>query len=371
MITTSSLHASAPPRLLVAQTGFLGDVVLTTPLIAELQRRLEPASLTVLTTPQARPLLERHPAIDRVLVDAKRAARKGLVGLLTTARQLRHERFTLAAAPHKSLRTALLLALAGIPQRIGFRQSPGWFLYHHTAIRDRQRHEVERILCLMRAFGAEPEECDRRPFVSYGAAAQTNAQQLLQEANIGAEDPVFIVCPGSVWPTKRWTVAGYAALIDQLTQRYGKVLICGGPDDASVAQAVHEQSRGVGINLVGRADLQTFMALIDHARVVISNDSAPMHLAVARNVPVVAIFCATTPNLGYGPYSDQAVVVEKRDLFCRPCSRHGAVACPRGTEACMRLITVHDVLAGVDQLLAQTEKSTSAAPFITARAQPA
>src|SRR6266705_4370564 len=104
MMATSSLHAFTPPRLLVAQTGFLGDVVLTTPLIAELRRRLAPASLTVLTTPQARPLLETHPAIDRVLVDAKRTAGKGLVGLLDTARQLRHERFTLAAAPHKSFR---------------------------------------------------------------------------------------------------------------------------------------------------------------------------------------------------------------------------------------------------------------------------
>jgi heptosyltransferase-2 len=216
----------------------------------------------------------------------------------------------------------------------------------------------------MRAFGAEPEECNRHPFVSYGAAAQTKAQQLLQEANIGAEDPVFIVCPGSVWPTKRWTTAGYAELIDQLTQRYGKVLICGGPDDAFVAQAVHKQSAEKGVNLVGRADLQTFMALIDRARVVISNDSAPMHVAVARNVPVVAIFCATTPSLGYGPYSDQAVVVEKRDLFCRPCSRHGTVTCPRGTEECMHLITVYDVIMGVDQLLARTERSTSAAPIM-------
>src|SRR5262249_59768875 len=110
-MATSSLPTSTPPRLLVAQTGFLGDVVLTTPLIAELRRRLAPESLTVLTTPQARPLLETHPAIDRVLVDAKQAEAKGLLGLLNTARRLRRERFTLVVAPHKSFRTALLLAL--------------------------------------------------------------------------------------------------------------------------------------------------------------------------------------------------------------------------------------------------------------------
>jgi heptosyltransferase-2 len=110
--------------------------------------------------------------------------------------------------------------------------------------------------------------------------------------------------------------------------------------------------------------LQTFMALIDHARVVISNDSAPMHLAVARGVPVVAIFCATTPSLGYGPYTEHAVVVEKKDLFCRPCSRHGGLLCPRGTDECMRLVTVADVLAGVDRLLASSAVHSLVRKFV-------
>lgn len=344
-------YGTQSPRLLVAQSGFLGDVVLTTPLIAELRQRLSPASLTVLTTPQARPLLEDHPAVDQVLVDAKRAEGKSLLGLIKTAQRLRRERFTLAVAAHKSMRTALLLTLAGIPQRVGFRQSPGWFLYHRTAVRDHDRHEVERIFCLIRAFGAEPEDCERQPFVDYGEAARTHAQTLLRTSGINDQDPLFVVCPGSVWPTKRWTVTGFATLVKRLDQTYGKVLLCGGPNDAPVAQAVHEQSGSRGVNLVGQADLQTFMALIDRAQVVISNDSAPMHIAVARKTPVVAIFCATTPSLGYGPYTTRAIVIEKKDLFCRPCSRHGTVTCPRGTDECMELITTDEVLAGVDQML--------------------
>ncbi len=356
------LHSPPGPvpdtRLLVAQTGFLGDVVLTTPLLVALRQRLAPRSLTVLTTPQARPLLEHHSAVDHVLVDAKRTDGYGVLGLWRTAQRLRHERFTLAVAPHKSLRTAVLLALAGIPQRIGFRQSPGWFLYHRTAVRDVHRHEVERILCLMRAFSVEPEQCKQRPRVEYGPAARLKAQALLSEAGVKDNDPVFVVCPGSVWPTKRWTLAGYAGLVQRLAQGYGRVLICGSPDDVPVARAVDEQSGGCGTNLAGRADLQTFMALIDRAKAVVSNDSAPMHLAVARDVPVVAIFCATTPSLGYGPYSERAVVVEQKDLFCRPCSRHGGYTCPRGTEDCMRLITVNDVLVGVDRLLSSAVNST-------------
>jgi heptosyltransferase II len=349
--TPNSQFLVPPPRLLVAQTGFLGDVVLTTPLLAALHKALTPESLTVLTTPQAKPLVEHHPQVSRVLVDAKRAEGRGLAGLWRTARRLRQERFTLAVAAHKSFRTALLLALAGIPQRIGFRRSPGWFLYHRTTLRDTDRHEVERILCIMRAFGIEPEDCDRRPRVEYPEATRTQARTLLQENGITPSDPLFVVCPGSVWPTKRWTVDGFASLVRHLEDNYGRVLLCGGPDDAEVADAVHAQAGRRGVTLVGQADLLTFMAVIDHAQVVISNDSAPMHIAVARNVPVVAIFCATTPSLGYSPYTNNAVIVEKKELSCRPCDRHGSYSCPLGTDACMRGVSVADVLAGIEQLL--------------------
>ena len=339
-------------RLLVAQTGFLGDVVLTTPLLSTLRRALALESLTVLTTPQARPLVQDHPAVDKVLVDNKRGDDRGFFGLLQVARRLQRQRFTLAVAPHKSFRTALLLALAGIPHRVGFRQSPGWFLYHQIARRDTDRHEVERILCMMRAFGLEPEACDRTPYVAYHSTAKTKAQRFLDEARIATSDPVFLVCPGSVWYTKRWTTAGYSTLVRSLARHYGRVVLCGGPDDVPITQEIEQQAQVAGLlNLAGQTDLQTSMALIDRAQVVISNDSAPMHLAVARQVPVVAIFCATTPGLGYGPYSDNAVIVEKKDLFCRPCRRHGGPSCPRGTEECMQLVTAQDVLAGVDRLL--------------------
>jgi len=355
-------HA-ASPRLLVAQTGFLGDVVLTTPLLATLHQHLSPSSLTVMTTPQAKPLLECHPVVTQVLVDAKHTEGQGVLGLWRMARRLRRERFTLAVAPHKSFRTALLLTLAGIPQRIGFRQSPGWFLYHRTVNRDPHRHEVERILCVMRAFGLEPEDCDRKPLVAYNREAKAKADALLHEVGMNGAEPLFVVCPGSVWATKRWTVDGFAELVQKLHHHYGRVLLCGGPDDAPIAQMVHARSGQCGINLVGRADLQTFMALVDRAQLVISNDSVPMHVAVARHVPVVAIFCATTPSLGYGPYSDRAVVVEKKDLFCRPCSRHGSPTCPRGTDDCMRQVTVADVLAGVDTLIANTGTKAPPVPL--------
>ena len=339
-------------RVLVAQTGFLGDVVLTTPLLSALRQELTPESLTVLTTPQAKQLVKNHPAVDHVMTDAKRQEDGGLKGLLQTARRVREGRFTMAIAAHKSLRTALLLYVAGVPNRIGFSGTPGQLLYHQAIGRDPQLHEIERILCLMRAFHIEPEECVRKPHVACSGSGMTKARTLLHNAGIGPSEAFFVVCPGSVWKTKRWTKEGYSELVRALSRRYGRVLLCGSETDRALATEIETRAGELGVlNLAGKVDLETFVSIVDKATVVISNDSAPMHIAVARDVPVVAIFCATTPALGYGPYTNTAVVVEKTDLPCRPCSRHGGNRCPIKTEACMKSVMCSDVLSGVDTLI--------------------
>src|SRR5262249_53612370 len=91
-------------------------------------------------------------------------------------------------------------------------------------------------------------------------------------------------------------------------------------------------------------------AALGLCKVLVTNDSGPMHIAVARAVPVVAIFCATTSTLGFYPYSSKAIVLEK-DLSCRPCSSHGGRRCPLGTEDCIRLISPEHVFQAVERLL--------------------
>src|SRR5690242_10069379 len=138
----------AGPALLVVQTSFLGDVVLTTPLLSALRRSAFPRRLAVLVRPEAVPLVAGHPDVDDVLVDDKRGRDAG-VGLLRTARRLRRERFEVAVSPHRSLRTALVLAAAGIPRRVGFADARGARLYGERVVRDRRRHDVERNLALV------------------------------------------------------------------------------------------------------------------------------------------------------------------------------------------------------------------------------
>jgi heptosyltransferase-2 len=328
------------PALVVPQTSFLGDVVLTTPLLTALRRRLRPRRLAVIVRPEARALVEGHPDVDDVLVDDKHGADRGVLGALRVARRLRAEAFDLAVVPHRSLRTALVVAAAGIPRRIGFDASRGAWLFHARVHRDLGRHDVERNLALVAPFGGATDAPALHVPVRPDAA---DAAARLLPAGDG---PLVVMAPGSVWPTKRWTAEGFAEVARRRVQSGARVLLVGGPDDVAVAARGAALAAGGVTSLAGRTDLATSIAVIDRAAVLVGNDSAPMHVACARGVPVVAVFCATTPALGYGPWGARTRVVDV-DLACRPCGRHGGRHCPRGTEDCMRLVESARVLDAV------------------------
>src|SRR5439155_839533 len=149
---------------------------------------------------------------------------------------------------------------------------------------------------------------------------------------------------GSAWATKRWAPEGFAAVIGALAGEGARCVVLGAPDEAALAQEINRLAGGRATVLAGRTDLATLVAVVDRLALLVANDSAPMHIACARGVPVVAVFCATTPALGYGPWGPRAAVVEA-DLACRPCARHGGRRCPRGTEDCMQLVAPAAVLA--------------------------
>ncbi|HEX2929958.1 MAG TPA: lipopolysaccharide heptosyltransferase II [Candidatus Binatia bacterium] len=338
-------------NVLVLQTSFLGDTVLTLPLIAEIRRRFPVKRLSVLCLPLSRDLLQDHPAIDEIIVDDKRKTDRGLAGVRRKAAALRACGFTLALTPHKSLRSAMMLALAGIPNRVGFRESHGWFLFHHLAQRDPTRHDVERNLSVLQALGVSITECRRDIEFPVSPASQESVNQKLKAFGIADDKLLIGINPGSIWPTKRWAPSGFAELIQMLREKFDcQIVIFGGADDKDVVDAVQSRCGGAGISLAGRIDLRELPAAISRCAVFVTNDSGPMHVAVGRKVPTVAIFCATTPSLGFYPYTDNAIVVEKA-LSCRPCASHGGRRCPLGTEDCIRQIGSAKVLAAVEELL--------------------
>ena len=343
-------------KILVVQTSFLGDTILTLPLLAEIKRLFPDSQLTLLCTPAARELLLGYPVVDEIIVDEKRSADRGWMGLWRKAKLLRAKRFTLALCPHKSFRSGLLLSLARIPYRVGFVQSKCAFLFHVRVKRNGKRHDIERTLSILEGLGIRTDDCERALDLPIAANLEQEVTEQLLAAGVDTTKMLVGIHPGSVWPTKRWSAEGFIRLIGLLKQKYPcEILLFGGSEDAEVVAEVHKRCGGCAVSLVNRISLRHLPAALSRCKFFVTNDSGPMHVAVARRVPVVAVFCATTPALGFYPYSARAVVVEK-NLPCRPCSSHGSRRCPLGTEDCMRLIRAEDVFQAVERLLKKMDR---------------
>ena len=324
----------APPgHTLVIQTAFLGDVVLTTPLLAALARREGPVD--VVTTPAAAPLLEGHPAVRRVIRYDKRGADAGLAGLWRLGATLRSAGYRRAVLPHRSWRSAALALLADIPERVGFGGAAPAVTYSSRVPRAREGHEVERLLAL--AGG----ETGPAPAVALGLTAADRAAADAWLAAKGIEPGFVALAPGSIWGTKRWPY--FPDLAAALAR---PIVVLGSRDDVELASAVVAAAPGRAHSAAGELDLRGAAALLERASVLVTNDSAPLHLATAVGTPVVALFGPTVPAQGFGPRGagDQTLGVT---LGCRPCSAHGPQVCPLAHHRCMRDLPVEQVVRAV------------------------
>jgi heptosyltransferase-2 len=318
---------------LVIQTAFLGDVVLTTPLLAALAARH--GRVDVVTTPAAAPLLETHPAVAAVHRYDKRGADRGLGGIWRVGRGLRARGYARVVLPHRSWRSAALAVLSGAPDRIGFGDAPAAVSYTRRVRRPERGHEVERLLTLA-------ESPDPAPPVHLELTADDRAaaDEWLRARDLG---PGFVaMAPGSIWGTKRWP--GYPELAAALGT---PIVVIGGPEDGPLADAVVAAAPGRAHSAAGRLSLRASAALVARAAVLITNDSLPLHLATAVGTPVVALFGPTVTAFGFGPRGPRDRVVEHLSLDCRPCSTHGPATCPLGHHRCMREVSVEAVAAAV------------------------
>ena len=316
---------------LVIQTSFLGDTVLTTPLLSQLANR-GGGTVDVVSTPAAAALLAHHPALRTIHSYDKRGADRGLLGLWRLASRLRAERYDVVFLAQGSWRSAALAFLAGIPSRIGFSTSAGRWLYTKRVPYRDDLHHAARLLMLARPNGREPTPEERRPSLAPGEQERAAVDELLARHGVQRGERLAALAPGSVWGTKRWPY--YPELAQQLAA-HARVLVIGSGADATLAQAI-SAAESTAIDATGQLSLLASAELIGRCGVVVTNDSAPMHLASAMGTPTVAIFGPTVPDFGFGPLSPRASVVGHDSLRCRPCDRHGPQRCPLGHHRCMR-----------------------------------
>ncbi|MDD4004479.1 MAG: lipopolysaccharide heptosyltransferase II [Elusimicrobiaceae bacterium] len=336
-------------KICIYQTAFLGDAVLTAPLIRKTAELFPNAEITLVTRPETVDIFKPLREISLIIIDDKHST--GLLnGIRKMTKALRSRRFDVIIVPHRSFRSALIAWLSGAPVRVGFSSSAGKLLYNRLVPFSWLLHDTERNLSLLNAIS--PADITPAP-VSFRENEKIRAEinSRLERLGCRPDRPLIGIHPGSAWFTKRWPPERFAMVIRLLYKTlHARAVLVGGKGDYELGEQICRLSRTDAINWTGKTDLPELMALMTRLRLFITNDSGPMHIATAFNVPTVGIFGPTTRELGFFPYGSGHRVIEK-DLACRPCTLHGGNTCPREHFLCMRLITASEVFASSYEML--------------------
>jgi heptosyltransferase I len=363
-------------KILLIKLSALGDVVHTIPVVHKLRRRYPAARLDWLVSSSVAELLQGHPAIDNVFEFVREEWLKPwrLAPFVSSARlaaKLRAVDYDLVLDLQGQLRSAAFAFATGAPVRIGFDRpraevwnaSPrvvpeearrhawqgaregSWLAYtHHIRLPTLDLHAVDRYLNVGPLLGLDDGPADFSFPIPREAISRIDA---LMDYYDAANKKLAVLAPGTIWETKEWRREGFAEVARYLLQKGFAVTLIGAARERAACEEVAKLAPGV-VNLAGETTLSELAALIRRSTINVTNDSGPMHLAVALDRPVVSIFGPTEP-IWIGPYR-RADAVLRANLPCSPCYLRQLSSC-RHNHDCMREVSAGAVIERVDTVL--------------------
>ncbi|MCH7819781.1 MAG: lipopolysaccharide heptosyltransferase II [Candidatus Marinimicrobia bacterium] len=317
-------------KILVIQTAFLGDVIMSTPLIKALREIFPKSEIDILTIPATSIVFKENPNVTNILHYDKRKPFRKFVSFIDLIFKLRKRKYDLAVSIQSSLSSSFLMQLGKIPTRVGFARQKFVTIpvTHESGL-----HIRERYINLLKPFSDNNFDLQTEIFWSQGE--EQKAQQIVQEYR---DDKYLLgIAPGSVWNTKRWPKEYFAVLLGLLEKNNIKVILIGGQEDRLLCDQILEKSGAKALNLAGNLSVLESAAVIQKLDLMVTNDSASLHIANAVKTDVNAFFGPTVHRFGCYPYQPDDKMLEI-DLYCRPCSKHGSRRCPEKHFRCMREI---------------------------------
>jgi len=287
-------------NILIVRADRIGDVVLTTPAIKAISQAYPGARISVLVTPASFDLVNGNPYVDEVLVDDRRGRHKDLFGFLRLAREIRLKQFDLAVIFHTKRRYNLACYTAGVPYRLGYKNNKFGSLLTHPLKDDRPlgtKHEAQYCMDVLKAIDIEEGELD--VFVPVQKEAEEWAFRWMQENNLKSNE-LIVIHPGSSDPAKCWPAANFALLIDRLIDRYTlKIILIGSSQTVPIAGDILRQMRRPSqiFDLTSKTSLAQMASLLRHSRLLISNDSGPVHVASGVGTGVISLFMRDLPGI--------------------------------------------------------------------------
>ena len=332
-------------RILIIHTAFIGDIVLSTPLIKKIKDTYPDSDITYVTTPSGEAILKNNPHLNNIIVYDKRGEHKGISGVWQLGKRLRYENFNMVITPHRYLRSSILSWLSRSPIRKGYDIASGSCLFTEKIKYDRTKHEVEKLLSFV-----DPENKKRYEIELYPGEKEKMKGDNLWKENLLEDKKVVVLAPGSKWFTKQWPVEYFNKLAESLKKLSNvRLIVVGGKDEINLP--IEKENI---IDMRGKTSLLELADILSRADVVVTNDSSPIHIASAFKKPrIFALFGPTIEKFGFFPWSLNSKVFQVDRLKCRPCGIHGGKSCPEKHFKCMRDILPEEVFNEIKKYLGE------------------
>lgn len=336
-------------KILVVKLGAAGDLVLIVPSLRMIRRRFPEARISLLVDKKLAPLLAHCPYLDdMILMDRKKLS--NLFYLLKTARRVRREGFDISVDLHNNKWTHLLAYLGGVVQRFGFARGRWGGLLNRPdktfEVGDSPVRHQFRILSKLgiQEFDDElelwptPEDLDR-------------AQRTLDILKPAEKSRFigFVMGSSPNWPSKRWPAEYFQELGKRLLERYdARILLIGSKEETALGEGFHALGNGRVLDLIGKTGLEELPAFFKRLSLLVTGDTAPLHMAAAMNVPTVVLFGPTEARRHVPP--GKKIDILSHHLACQPC--YEGVCKEKDFQACLRHISVDEVFEHCQRLLA-------------------
>ena len=334
------------PKILLIKLRSIGDVIYNTSVYTPLKRCFPDSHLTVLVEGPSYDLVRSHPDVDEVLCFHKGSPWEQIRFYW----KLFSKGYDMAIDMHEGTRGAIMCFVTRAPLRVGHRYAKRAFFYNvKLEFNDLQpKFPVDYQVALIKKLGASFDQA--APAIYLSDESRENARCLLEDKGIRPEDPYCIIHPGTRKIYNQWQYEKFARLADILSSRYGlKIVITCGPGEKNQAQAMIDRIEGTPFTFI-IADLQELAVITEGAEFAVCHNGGYMHLSSVLGTPVIALYGSVHPRV-WRPLGERDVVVYKQ-VECSPCNRKTRKKeCYKGDAECKQIITVEDVLAGVDKIL--------------------
>jgi heptosyltransferase-2 len=328
-------------KILVIQTAFLGDLILSTTLFKKIKQKHPESHITLLVNKGTEQILSNNPNIDFIVPVDKKQTFKNPLQFIRFLYELKKENFSICYSPHFSHRSSLISFFSGSKIRIGYKESGFGFLHTKTYPRPlRGVHEVQKLLQLVDCVGLE------RPEIFLNKEVNSEISSKMDNLS-----DFIVIAPSSIWETKRMPIEKFIELVRRILENTPYIpVIIGSKNDLYLSHQIVNVYGSKVVDMTGRTNLMELSYIISKAKCVISNDSSPIHIASAFNIPTLAIFGATITDFGYTPLSDRHTISEV-SLDCRPCGIHGGNICPKKHFRCMIDQNIEEIFLKFKDLL--------------------